>query len=159
MTTTTKEQYGAYAANTPAPEEDIDGREIDRRALMSCATRMNIALSDGGKDMPSYVDAIRHNQRLWTLFQVALCDPDNQLPRHLKLTLLNLSRYVDRVSFRAVTEFVPQLLTSLIEINRIIAIGLAKKEANDGKLAAHTEQQVMPVAPTNSAAGSVMTTA
>jgi flagellar protein FlaF len=159
MTTTTKEQYGAYASNTVATEEEVDGREIDRRALMSCAARMNIALTDGGKDMPAYIDAIRHNQRLWTLFQVGLCDADNQLPRHLKVTLLNLSRYVDRVSFRAVTEFAPQLLTSLIEINRTIAIGLVKKENNDAKVAARKEQQAMPLAPTSAVAGSVMTTA
>lgn len=129
MSTTTKEQYGAYAANVPAPAEDLDGRDIDRRALMNCASRLNVALSDGGKDMKEYGDAVRHNQKLWTIFQVALCDQDNPLPRDLKMTLLSLSRYVDRVSFRAMTEFSPQLLNSLIDINKTIAVGLAKKGA------------------------------
>jgi hypothetical protein len=61
------------------------------------------------------------------MFQVAVCDPDNTLPRDLKITLLSLSRYIDRVSFRAVTKFAPQLLTQLIDINRMVAAGLAKK--------------------------------
>lgn len=128
MTNTAKEQYGAYASQTQQTPVDIDGRETDRRALMNCAARLNVALTDGGKDMKEYIEAIRHNQRLWTIFQVALCDPENPLPREAKGTLLNLSRYVDRVSFRAVTEFSPQLLNSLIDINRIIAKGLMPKK-------------------------------
>lgn len=155
MTTTTKGQYGAYAATAPEVDEN-DGREIDRRALMSCAARLNIALNDEGKDMQAYADALRHNQRLWTLFQVALCDPDNPLPRDLKVTLLNLSRYVDRVSFRAITAFAPQLLNSLIDINRTIAVGLAKKAATASAPAPRVET---PPPPTTVAPGSVMTTA
>jgi len=150
MTVTTQEKHGAYTAHQ---RQNEDGRETDKRALLSCASRLSAALADGGKDMPAYSDALRHNQRLWTIFQVALCDPDNELPKDLKVTLLNLSRYVDKVSFRAVTEFAPQLLHSLIDINRIIAAGLDKKPAEIGKPAQH----VPPPPP--AMPGTVMTTA
>lgn len=153
MTTTTKEQYGAYAAPAADQPQEIDGRETDRRALMSCAARLNVALMDEGKDMQVYNDAIRHNQRLWTLFQVALCDPENPLPRDLKVTLLNLSRYVDRVSFRAITAFAPQLLNSLIDINRTIAAGLVTKVTSPPP----QPRVQAPMPPPTS--GSVMTTA
>jgi flagellar protein FlaF len=156
MTTTTKEQYGAYANNAPKPDEAADGREIDRRALMNCAARLNTALLDQGKDMQAYADAIRHNQKLWTMFQVALCDPENALPRDLKMTLLNLSRYIDRVSFRAITAFAPQLLNSLIDIDKMIATGLAKKAAAATTVSPPPRMDKPPVP---AAAGSVMTSA
>lgn len=124
MTVTTQDKLGAYSSNQ---RQNEDSRETDKRALLSCASRLKAALDGGGQDMKEYSDAIRHNQRLWTIFQVALCDPDNALPRELKTTLLNLSRYIDRVSFRALTAFAPQLLNSLIDINRIIAAGLNAK--------------------------------
>lgn len=125
MTNTHQEKLGAYSSHQ---RQDEDGRETDKRALLICANKLNEALMDGGKDMAAYAEAIRQNQRLWTIFQVALCDPENQLPQDLKLRLLSLSRYVDRVSFRAITEFMPQLLNSMIDINRIIAAGLNKKQ-------------------------------
>ncbi len=150
MTTTTQEQSGAYATHQ---RQDEDGRETDKRALLSCAGRLKAALDDAGKDMQAYADAIRHNQRLWTIFQVALCDPENPLPRELKVTLLNLSRYIDRVSFRAITEFAPQLLNSLIDINRTIAAGLNKKPAAVTPPAMAMQQPPAPVPI------SVMTTA
>lgn len=120
----TQEKLNAYTSHQ---RQNEDSRETDKRALLSCASRLKAALDDGGQDMEAYGSAIRYNQRLWTIFQIALCDPDNPLPRELKVTLLNLSRYIDRVSFRAVTGFAPQLLNSLIDINRIIAEGLTNK--------------------------------
>jgi flagellar protein FlaF len=153
-----KEQYGAYASNASgAPIDENDGREIDRRALLNCAARLNVALADGGKDMKAYAEAIHHNQRLWTLFQVALCDQENPLPKHLKAILLNLSRYVDRTSFRAITEFAPQLLHSLIDVNRTIAAGLNKKQTA-AKPSQHVQQAPMQPPPTDQTS-SVMTTA
>jgi flagellar biosynthesis regulator FlaF len=124
MTQSQQEKVGAYGAHQ---QVQIDGREIDKRALLNCANRLRTALDDDGKDMNLYAAAIRHNQHLWTIFQVALADPANELPRDLKMTLLRLSGYIDRVSFRAITAFAPQLLNSLIDINRALAAGLAKK--------------------------------
>lgn len=101
-------------------------REAEARALLNCANRLEVARA---KDCSKHEfgAAIRLNQKLWTVFQVSLCEPDNKLPRDLKILLLNLSRYVDKVSFRAISEGNPDLLRSLININRTIATGLAKK--------------------------------
>jgi len=133
MTSTTQEKMGAYSTHQRGKE---NSRQIDAHALLSCASRLKSALDAGSTDMAAYIQALRHNQRLWTVFQVALCDPDNALPRDLKMTLLNLSRYVDRVSFRAIGGFAPELLTSLIDINRMIAYGLSIKPKTEEGLPA-----------------------
>jgi flagellar protein FlaF len=124
MTKTTQDKHSAYTAHQRGTE---NSRDIDARALLSCASRLQVALDSGAQDIHAYADAVRHNQRLWTIFQVALCDPDNPLPKDLKMTLLNLSRYIDRTSFRVIGEFSPQLVKSLIDINRAIAAGLSRK--------------------------------
>ncbi len=117
-------QVNAYGRNQ---QIQMDGREIDKRALLNCANRMQASLNDGGSDIKMYQDALRQNQHLWTMFQVSLTDPDNMLNNDLKVTLLRLGGYVDRVTFAAIHQFNPEKLNSLIDINLKIAAGLAKK--------------------------------
>jgi flagellar protein FlaF len=118
-----------------------NSRDTDARALASCARRLDdarVMMQDDPKskeNMKVYCDAIRHNQRLWTIFQVALCDPQNPLPHELKIILLNISRYVDRTSFAAIGKFTPTLIDSLIDINRIIAAGLTKQVSESSYIA------------------------
>jgi len=115
------------------PAQNVSSRDTDSRALAACARRLDDAKRLMESDLKSkenlklYGDAIRHNQRLWTIFQVALSDPHNPLPHELKITLLNLSRYIDKASFRAVGKYTPDVIDSLININRIIAAGLSKE--------------------------------
>ena len=142
MTTQPHAQVGAYSTHQNAQE---DGRDIDKRALLTCAGQLKAALDNGGTDMKMYEDAIRKNQKLWTLFQVALCDADNPLPNNLKILLLNISRYIDRTSFKAITEFAPNMVTSLIDLNRTIATGLSKKPAATAPTPQAYSQQ--PAAP------------
>jgi len=106
----------------------IDNRSIDAQALLNCASRLRIAIDGKGKDMMAYGDAVRYNQRLWTVFRVALSEPDNPLPTSLKNTLFDLGRYIDRVSFQAVMSYSPEILDGLINLNRMIAAGLQKAQ-------------------------------
>lgn len=109
-------------------------RETEAHALLSCANKMEDARNED-VSREDYVAALRHNQRLWTVFQVALCEPDNKLPKDLKVVLLNLSRYIDKVTFRALQEDNRNIIRSLVNINRTIAKGLNKKEAAEKKAA------------------------
>ncbi len=105
--------------------QDETLRETEAHALLSCASRLEAARQpDSSKE--EFGEALRHNQHLWTIFQAGICDPENQLPRDLKVLLLNLSRYVDKVTFRALAETNRNLLRSLININRTLASGLRK---------------------------------
>jgi len=107
-------------------------RETDSRALSGAAARMEEAkktLYSNQKSkeaLKAWGDAIRYNQQLWTVFQVAVMDENNPLPGDLKVTLLNLARFVDRTSFSIIGKFVPDQIESLITINRILAAGLNK---------------------------------
>lgn len=102
-------------------------RDIDSRALLICASQMQAVIDQAGSDFQAYGDAVRRNQKLWTIFQVAISDPDNDLPKDLKSNIFSLSRYVDTTSFSAMTSYNERAVKSLININRIIAAGLAKK--------------------------------
>jgi flagellar protein FlaF len=152
------EKTNVYSQNIKAQAVPTgNSRDTDSRALAACARRLDDArkLMEGdvrSKDnLKIYGEAIRHNQRLWTIFQVALCDPQNPLPQHLKVMLLNLSRYVDKTSFRAIGKYTPDLLDSLININRIISIGLSKKPSGD--------TYVPPIDMSTAAPTSLMTSA
>jgi flagellar protein FlaF len=125
MSSNTHQQLNAY---TSAQKEGESLRDVEARALLNCASKIRQAQEQEG-NCELYIEAIKLNQRLWTIFQVSLCEPTNPLPRDLKVTLLNLSRFVDKVSLRAMTEYDPKLLTSLIDINRNIAAGLSVKNA------------------------------
>lgn len=134
MTNLPKDQHSAYTSHQRGGESV---RETDARALLSCASRLEIARRpDCNKE--DYVEAVKRNQQLWTVFQICLTEPDNQLPHDLKMLLLNISRYVDKVSFRAMTEHNTDLLVSLININRQIAAGLSagQEQATSQKPAA-----------------------
>ncbi len=154
------ENANVYAQNQKVQAETApsnNSRDTDARALISCARRLDdakTAMENDGKSkehLRLYSDAIRHNQRLWTIFQVALSDPENALPENLKLILLNLSRYVDKTSFRAVASYMPELVDSLININRIIAKGLSKPVEGADLYTPPAEARSTPTSLTTSA--------
>ena len=107
-------------------------REIDARALSACARKLDDAkiMMEANARLKGNVqalgEALRYNQQLWTIFQVALMDAENPLPQDLKMTLLNLSRYVDKTSLDIARKYSPALIDSLININRRIASGLSQ---------------------------------
>ena len=123
MNTLIQGQVNSYAST----RGEVSGREADAQALLQCANQLRTALDDNGKDFLAYGNALRRNQKLWTMFQVALTEPENIVPDDLKNTLLSLSMYVDKVSFRAANSFAPEILKSLIDINITIATGLRAK--------------------------------
>ena len=135
-----------HSAYAPHQQSGETVRETEARALLRCASKLEDARNpDVSRE--AFGDAVRTNQKLWTFFQVCLCEPDNPLPRDLKILLLNLSKYVDKTSFRAVGEDNRQLLGSLININRTIAVGLSKN--NEQQQTAVPAQQTgeTPTAP------------
>lgn len=127
-----KETHDAYATNQ---RENETIRETEARALLSCASRMEAARNPE-VSADDYLEAVRRNEQLWTIFQGCLCEKDNPLPRDLKQLLLNISLYVDKTTFEAKANRNPDLLKSLIDINRNIAAGLSvkPKEETAGKI-------------------------
>lgn len=103
-------------------------RESEAHALMNCSAKMEL-VRDPDTSREDLGIAIKLNQRLWTLFQVSLCEPTNQLPDDLKMTLINLSTYVDKTSFQILADDDREKINSLININRTLAKGLSVQPA------------------------------
>jgi flagellar biosynthesis activator protein FlaF len=141
--------HAAYSAHQ---RKDETVRETEAHALLSCASRLEAA-RDETTPKEEFAAALRHNQDLWTLFQACLCEMDNPLPQELKVLLLNISRYIDKVTFRALAENDRSLLRSLISINRNIASGLRKNAA------AETSAAKAPVMAEDAPPPSIMTSA
>jgi flagellar biosynthesis activator protein FlaF len=111
-------------AKTSSSSRDLESSALFKaaRVLEACQNSWQTA------DRPTRLaEALRHNLRLWTLFQVELAEPDNQLPADLRVNLLRLSSFVDRRTFEIMADPRPEKLQALIDINRQIASGLANK--------------------------------
>lgn len=123
------DQFKSYSVHQ---RNDESVRETEAHALLNCASRLEFACQP---ECPrqDFMEAIRYNQKLWTVFQSCLCDKSNPLPRDLKTLLLNLSVYIDKTSFRAMAEHNARYLQSLIKINRNLAAGLSVKSKADTK--------------------------
>lgn len=151
------EKVGIYGKTQKTQADPSNSRDTDARALLLCASRLNEAkeiLKDNPKskeNLKIYGEAIRSNQRLWTIFQIALTDPENPLPMPIKVNLMNVSEYVDKTSFSAIGKFAPKLIDNLININRTIATGLSKQPAGGASAAPVSETFPTPTSLMTSA--------
>lgn len=116
----------AVSAYQSVDKETMTGRETEARVL----TRGALKLLDCQKkwDKPDrnnkLDEALKYNQRIWSIFQTEVSKPDNPLPQHIKLNILNLSRFIDQRIFDAMAFPDPQKLNIIIRINQNIAAGL-----------------------------------
>lgn len=69
-------------------------------------------------------EAIKFNQKVWSLFQSELSMPDNPLPKNMREDILNLSLFLDKRLFEIMVYPEPQKLTIAININLNLAAGL-----------------------------------
>ncbi len=104
-------------------------RELEAGALFKAARQFEACLQDwSATDRPARLDeALRYNQRLWTVFQGELAQPSNPLPVELKVNLLRLSAFIDKRTFEIMADPSPDKLQALIDINRNIAAGLSER--------------------------------
>ena len=105
------------------------GREIEAGALTRCA----LLLSDCQEnwDAPDreekLAEALRTNQKVWSIFQSELTSKDNPLPKPLKENILSLSLFIDKRILEVMAYPVPEKLKILIDINLNLAAGLRSK--------------------------------
>jgi flagellar protein FlaF len=107
------------------------GREIEAGALTRCA----LLLSDCREnwDAPDreekLAEALRTNQKVWSILQSELTRKDNPLPRTLKENILSLSLFIDKRILEVMAYPAPEKLKILIDINLNLAAGLRSKPA------------------------------
>ena len=78
-------------------------------------------------DYEAFSDAVKSNQKLWTVVQADILEINNQLNRNLQQKLLDLSMFVDEYSLKALAHSRAEYLDPLIEINKNIANGLRSR--------------------------------
>jgi flagellar protein FlaF len=104
----------------------LSGRELEAGILCRSAARLSEVQNNW--DAPNrdemLDEALRYNQRLWTLFQSELMEEGNAMPMEIKRNLLSLSAFVDKRTFDVLSYPAQEKLNILIEINRNIAAGL-----------------------------------
>jgi flagellar protein FlaF len=69
-------------------------------------------------------NALRYNQRLWSVFQAELSSDESLLPKKLREDLLSISLFIDKRTFELMAMPEREKVTSLVSINQNIAAGL-----------------------------------
>ena len=105
----------------------ISGRETEARVLMKAALKLKSCQDNwGAADRDDQLDeALRYNQRIWSIFQAELAKEDHPLDKQLRLDLLRLSAFIDKRIFETMSSPSPEKLTAVININQNIAAGLS----------------------------------
>ena len=107
-------------------KETLSGRALEASVLTKAAQRLRLVQENWQQpDLDALLEEVlRYNQRIWSLFQAELTQPENELPAEIKANLLNLSMFVDKRTFEVMAYPAPEKLDVLININLNIAAGL-----------------------------------
>jgi flagellar protein FlaF len=119
--------HSAQQAYNQGKKATGSGRQIEAEVLFKAARMLEECQKDwNAPDRRSRLsDALRLNQRIWTIFQGELASPEHGLPVEVRQNLLQLSLFIDRRTFELMADPAPEKLTALIDINRQIASGLS----------------------------------
>ena len=103
----------------------VSGRETEARVLTQAAIKLQLCQRnwrDGNFD--ELDDALKYNQKIWSIFQSELVKEDNPLPVEIKRDILRLAAFIDRRIFETMSFPSPEKLNIIIKINQNIAAGL-----------------------------------
>lgn len=120
--------HDAYArASRSAP---TDPREFEATILTRAAGQLQRMRDNWTEETTATLhEALLYNRRIWTVFAASAAELDHPLPREIKQNIANLAIFIfKRTSeIESQPEPAPQMLDSLIMINREIAAGLYAK--------------------------------
>jgi flagellar protein FlaF len=111
----------------------MSGRELEAAVLTKAAQKLTLCQNnwEASDREEKLNEALKYNQRIWTLFQSELSDPKNPLPKKLKEDLLSLSAFIDKRIFDIFSFPSPEKLNAIININLNIAAGLRGTAARE----------------------------
>jgi flagellar protein FlaF len=104
----------------------LSGRELEAEILTKAAQKLKYCQDhwDAANHEEMLDEALKYNQKIWTLFQSELAKTENPLPKKLKEDLLSLSAFVDKKIFDTMSFPAPEKLNAIINININISAGL-----------------------------------
>lgn len=106
-------------------------RETEARVLTHGAQKLRFCMERWESEERDGLlsEALRYNQRIWSIFQADLTSPESVVPEDLKRNLLKLGAFVDRQIFTIMAFPSPDKLEPIIRVNLGLATGLRKKTA------------------------------
>ncbi len=109
----------------------LKGRELEAEVLSKAALKLKFCQNNWeAPNRDELLDeALKFNQKIWTLFQSELAKPESPLPKKLRENLLNLSMFIDKRIFEIMSFPSPEKLNAIIDINLNIAAGLRNSPA------------------------------
>jgi len=102
------------------------GREIEAAVLTKAAVKLKKCQDNwDANDRDERLDeALRYNQRVWSIFQSELSRDNHELPKKLRLDILRLAAFIDKRIFETMAFPEPEKLDIVIAINNNLAAGL-----------------------------------
>ena len=117
----------ALKAYENAQKTAIQLKELERLAIARTTHKLTKARDNfrhGKESYDQYANALKFNQKLWTLIQSNIADNPTSGTASLRQSLLNLSLFIDKQTMTALRNPDPDNITPLIEINKSISGGL-----------------------------------
>ncbi len=107
-------------------QNTISGRETEARVLTKAAMMLKHCRENWDEsDRKQKLDeALRFNQRIWSIIQAELIDKSNSLPKQLKENILSLSVFIDKRIFRIMAFPKPEMIKIIVDVNLNLAAGL-----------------------------------
>jgi flagellar protein FlaF len=116
----------AVKAYQNVDQKTMSGRETEARVLTKGAQKLiDCQRNWDAIDRNARLDeALKYNQRIWSIFQVEVVKPDNPLPMEIKKNVIALSKFIDKRIFETMAFPSAEKLSIIIRINQNIAAGL-----------------------------------
>ena len=141
-------QSRGYQTYATAQHTTISLRELERRALARAIHELSVVRDNytpGKEGYALYTDALKFNQKLWTLIQSNIVDNPTEGTPELRANFLELSLFVDRHTLQAMRDPNPDSLTALIDINKNISGGLFNTDTKAESATAPSPTSMAPV--------------
>ena len=118
----------ALQAYQRAQHSVMPPRFLEQEAFAQAISMLKFAQEDITA-FRQYAEALKFNQRLWTLIQSTLADDGDNIPVAIRTSLLDLSIFIDRRTISALTTPNAEKLDALVDININISRGLTAATA------------------------------
>lgn len=118
--------YGAARLYKAISEKIASPRSTEADLLLEAAIRLQ-KIQDNweSNNINELNEALRYNRMLWTIFISTVTKSDNPLPQAIRQNVANLGIFVLKHTIAILAEPKPEKISTLIEINRNLATGLA----------------------------------
>ncbi len=115
--------YDAYVstAKMSMSDREVEASALSKAALLLQRCEQNWDALDREREL---AEALEFNQKLWSIFQSSLMQPDHPMPFPLRHSLLRLAAFIDKRVFESMAYPSPDKLGVMIRINQNLAEGL-----------------------------------